>query len=350
MFTLNTSCAIAQNVNRNEGSRKEHLLEERVTTINSRHSSQFFQSPTNNFQITSHPNRIPQKTYRITTEIMSTTVHVAGISSQTSEKEVRDFFSFCGKITSLSVTPSSDASDASKSAAVTFEKETAAKTALLLDNTQLGSSQVHVTTASGIDDIAAKAGQGTNAESEDISQEDKPRSRIVAEYLAHGYVLGDNVLQKAIQLDNQHGYSNRFTLALANFDSKYKATDRAKSVDQSYGVTNKAQGAWNGLNSYFEKALSTPTGQKVRDFYVQGDRQVRDIHNEARRLADLKAGKTMNAPETVAGTDKTVCQCGGTEGTCGCAPGTCACSNCAKSTDAAVSEVKEAQQAASEKF
>lgn len=276
---------------------------------------------------------------------MSTTVHVAGISSQTSEKEVRDFFSFCGKITSLSVTPSSDAADAPKSASVTFEKETAAKTALLLDNTQLGSSQVHVTTASGIDDIASKAGHATSAESDEILQEDKPRSRIVAEYLAHGYLLGDNVLQKAIQLDNQHGYSNRFTSALASFDSKYKATDKARSVDQSYGVTQKATGAWNGLNSYFEKALSTPTGQKVRDFYVVGDRQVRDIHNEARRLADLKAGKPQNEPESVSGTDKTVCKCGGSEGTCGCAPGTCGCSRCAKSNDAAVSEVKEAQQA-----
>ena len=281
---------------------------------------------------------------------MSTTVHVAGISSQTSEKEVRDFFSFCGKITSLSVTPSSDDVDASKSAAVTFEKETAAKTALLLDNTQLGSSQVHVTTASGIDDIASKAGNATTTESDDISQEDKPRSRIVAEYLAHGYVLGDNVLQKAIQLDNQHGYSNRFTQALSNFDSKTKASDRAKSIDQSYGVSNTAMGAWSGLTSYFEKALSTPTGQKVRDFYVQGDRQVRDIHSEARRLADLKAGKTSNAPENISGTDKTVCKCGGSEGACPCEPGHCACTNCAKSSDSAVSEVKEAQQAASEKI
>lgn len=280
---------------------------------------------------------------------MSTTVHVSGISHQTSEKEVRDFFSFCGKITTLSVTPSSDAAEATKSASVTFEKETAAKTALLLDNTQLGSSQVHVTSASTIGDIAAKAGAAITTESDDISQEDKPRSRIAAEYLAHGYRLGDNVLQKAIQLDNQHGYSSRFTQALANFDSKTKATDRAKSIDQSYGVTNTAMGAWNSINSYFEKALSTPTGQKVRDFYVQGDRQVRDIHNEAKRLADLKAGKTSNNPEPVSGTDKTVCKCGGSEGACPCAPGHCACTNCAKSTDAAVSEVKEAQQAASEK-
>jgi len=277
---------------------------------------------------------------------MSTTVHVSGISSQTSEKEVRDFFSFCGKITSLSVTPASDAEDAPKSAAVTFEKETAAKTALLLDNTQLGPSQVHVSSAASFDDLTSKAAHSpTGAGGDDIEQEDKPRSRIVAEYLAHGYTLSDNVIQKAIALDKQHGYSNRFTQALASFDSKYKATDKAKSVDASYGISNKAMGAWSGFNSYFEKAMGTPTGQRVRDFYVQGDKQVRDIHNEARRLADLKAGKSSNnEPEHVQGTDKTVCNCGSVEGNCPCAPGKCACANCAKSSDAAVSEFKEAEQ------
>lgn len=274
---------------------------------------------------------------------MSTTVHVKGISSKTSEKEVKDFFSFCGKITSLSVTPSSDAADAEKSATVTFEKETAAKTALLLDNTQLGPSQVHVSSASSIDEMAAKAPQspgGKDAEGHDIAQEDKPRSRILAEYLAHGYTISDTAIHNAIALDNKHGISARFTRALANFDSKYKATDKAKSMDASYGVTDKAMQGWRGLNSYFEKALDTPTGQRVRSFYVQSDKQVRDIHAEARRLADMKAGK--NEPEVVSGTDKTVCNCGADTGNCPCEAGKCACANCGKASEAAQEEVQKA--------
>jgi len=227
----------------------------------------------------------------------------------------------------------------------------AAKTALLLDNTQLGPSQVNVSTASSLDEIASKAPTSPKAagHDEDINQEDKPRSRIIAEYLAHGYTISDTAIQNAIALDNKHGISNKFTAALSNFDDKYKATDKAKSVDASYGLTNKATSAWMGLNSYFEKALGTPTGQKVRDFYLQGDKQVRDIHAEARRLADLKAGKTPNEPERVAGTNKTVCRCGGAEGACACPPGQCACADCAKSDPASVSEAKEAQQAQSEK-
>ncbi|OKL61924.1 hypothetical protein UA08_02608 [Talaromyces atroroseus] len=235
----------------------------------------------------------------------SNVVYVKGIAPSTTEKEVRDFFSFCGKISNLSLTPESGEANAPRSATVTFEKETAAKTALLLDNTQLGPSAVHVEAAHTIDEIAGtKAASAQEARDEtqhDIEQEDKPRSRIVAEYLAHGYTISDQAIQRAIALDQKHGISNRFTSALTNFDSKYKATDRAKGLDEKYKISDQASHHWRGITSYFEKALDTPTGQKVRDFYLQTDKQVRDIHTEARRLADLKSGKTGAGAEAGAG-------------------------------------------------
>ncbi|KAJ5105565.1 hypothetical protein NUU61_002912 [Penicillium alfredii] len=222
------------------------------------------------------------------------TVHVSGIASATSEKEVRDFFSFCGKIVSLTITSISAEADAPKSASVTFEKEAAAKTALLLDQTQLGGSSVHVEAAQNIEEIAGPQATGAGEakeEEHDIAQEDKPRSRIIAEYLAHGYVVSDNAIQRAIALDQKHGFSSTFTSTLSNFNQKFNATERARGLDESYQISNKAASGWRGLNSYFEKALGHPSGQKLRDFYVQTDKQVRDIHTEARRLADLKQGK-----------------------------------------------------------
>jgi hypothetical protein len=113
--------------------------------------------------------------------------------------------------------------------------------------------------------------------------------------LAHGYAISDQAIQKAIALDNKHGFSSRFTNALSSFDKKLNATDRAKGLDEKYKITDQAASSWRGLNSYFEKALDNPTGQKVRQFYIQTDKQVRDIHNEARHLADLKSGKTSEA-------------------------------------------------------
>lgn len=262
---------------------------------------------------------------------MSTTVSVQNISAQTSEKEVRDFFSFCGKISHISVTPESNAADSVKSASVTFEKESAAKTALLLDNTQLGPNQVHVTTTASLDQLAGGKLSAADEESSDhISQEDKPRSRIVAEYLAHGYAISDKAIERALALDQQHGVSARFTSTLQQFDAKYQASAKAQGLDQKYGVTDKGVAAWSGLSSYFEKAMGTPTGQKLRDFYNQGSKQVLDVHNEARHLANLKSGK--NDVHSV-GDGKTKCSCASDAGSCPCAPGHCACSGCAKNSD-----------------
>jgi len=214
----------------------------------------------------------------------ASTVHVSNISSQTGEKEVKDFFSFCGKIASIEITPAGE----TQSATVKFEKETAAKTALLLDNTQLGATHVKVSSASGSIDEETHPTTNAERDSDEITQEEKPRSRIIAEYLAHGYVIGDQAAQKAIDLDHKHGVSNRFLATLQNLDAKYKATDKAKSVDQSYGVTQKTNSLLSGLTSYYEKAAGTPTGQKLVNFYSQTSKQVQDIHAEARRLADIK--------------------------------------------------------------
>lgn len=132
-----------------------------------------------------------------------------------------------GKIATIEITPSGE----TQSATVTFEKETAAKTALLLDNTQLGQTQVQVTSASGSsDDDGSHYTQNAERDSDEITQEEKPRSRIIAEYLAHGYVVGDTGIQKAIDLDQKHGVSNRFLATLQTLDEKTKATSKAKAV------------------------------------------------------------------------------------------------------------------------
>jgi len=230
----------------------------------------------------------------------ASTVYVTNISSKTSEKEVKDFFSFCGKISNIEITPTGE----TQKATVTFEKETAAKTALLLDNTALGATQVKVASATGSsDDDGSHFTSNEQRDTDDITQEEKPRSRIVAEYLAHGYVIGDNAVQRAIDLDSKHGVSTRFMTTLSNLDSKYHATDKAKSVDQSYGVSQKTNNLLSGLSSYFVKATDTPTGKKLVNFYSQTSQQVQDIHAEARRLADLQ--KQDSGVSSVPGTEKT---------------------------------------------
>ncbi|KAF2200942.1 hypothetical protein GQ43DRAFT_441078 [Delitschia confertaspora ATCC 74209] len=266
---------------------------------------------------------------------MTTTVHVEGISKKTSEDEIKSFFSFCGKISSLST---KSTGDDTQSADVTFEKPAAAKTALLLDNTQLGPNSVHVSADKSTDESTSNknTSEESSKDDHDVEQEDKPRSRILAEYLAHGYVISDKAIEQAIALDQQHGISARFTNALKNFDERFKATEKAQAVDQKFGVMQNITAAWRGLNSYFDKAQDTPTGQKLRNFYMAGNKQVVDVHNEARHLADLKSGKQSGGDsgvEKVSGSDKTKCNCGSEAGKCGCPPGKCACSGCGKQSE-----------------
>lgn len=229
------------------------------------------------------------------------TVTVKNISAKTEDKEIRDFFAFCGKIEDLQVVAEGE----TKSATVVFQKETAAKTALLLNNTQLGPSHISVTSSSeSLQDDAHQEKGNAERDSDEITQEEKPRSRILAEYLAHGYVIGDAALQSAIELDHKHGVSARFLGTLTNLDQKYHASDRAKTADQSYGITSRANSLLTGLSSYFEKAANTPTGKRVVDFYTKSQRQVQDIHTEARRLADLKTEEAGGSAYKASGFEK----------------------------------------------
>jgi hypothetical protein len=84
------------------------------------------------------------------------------------------------------------------------------------------------------------------------------------------------------------------------------------------------------LTSYYEKAAGTPTGKKFANFYTQTQRQVLDIHNEARRLADLKKQEAAGVT-SVPGSEKTTCKCGSISSDCPCEAGKCACSGCSKS-------------------
>lgn len=64
-------------------------------------------------------------------------------------------------------------------------------------------------------------------------------------------------------------------------------------------------GAWS--RQYYSKALGTPFGQKVRAFYTTTSKQIQDIHEEARRIADenkaaapAPAGTTPTEPSAAA--------------------------------------------------
>ena len=110
------------------------------------------------------------------------------------------------------------------------------------------------------------------------------------EYLSHGYTLTDQALQKAVDYDHTHGLSKRFysllntALGTAHgVDQKLGVTTKAVAVDEKYAIHERAKSTATGLMRYFENALGTPTGKRVRTFYDDRKKEVLDIHAEARR-------------------------------------------------------------------
>jgi hypothetical protein len=210
----------------------------------------------------------------------------------------------------------------------------------------LNNVPIRVESAHNIDEIAGShlAPSGDLEASGDVPQESKPASTVMAEYLAAGYNIADSVLQKAIEFDKQHQFASKFASylqsVLQTVESKVHVAEKAKQAESSLHLTEKAK----GLARYFEKALETGAGQKVREFYQTSEKQALDIHNEAKRLAELKIQKKreLGATANVIPQDQAVCTCGGQEGPCTCKPGTCACEGCAKAScsDKAEAEAK----------
>ncbi|KAG8687644.1 hypothetical protein FRC09_013372 [Ceratobasidium sp. 395] len=261
-------------------------------------------------------------------------VHVANLSETTTEKNLSDFFTFCGRISSI------DFNSATKSATIHFENPSAAKTALMLNGGTLDGSPISVSSETEHED--APHTDEHHDETRPIQQTDKPRAAIAAEYLAKGYTLSDQILQKAIDMDKKQGISQRFlnyfrsldsTLGQKLFGSKQApaeaaATEKGKeavgetseagaaaNLGRHPTVSGKAQETVAGIrdkaaamneqggytkqaNDYYTKAIQSPWGQKVYAFYSSTSKQVLDIHEEAKRIAaDTKpTGATPTSP------------------------------------------------------
>ncbi|KAF8798852.1 hypothetical protein BYT27DRAFT_7202564 [Phlegmacium glaucopus] len=237
----------------------------------------------------------------IATTMSPYTVQVSGIAPSTTEKQVHDFFTFCGNIASI------QQHQEKGTATIAFEKPSAAKTALMLTGGALDGSTLTVTS-----DVVHQDDDQPAAHEHHIEQSDKPRAGIAAEYLAKGYTLSDHILARAIEIDNTQGISKRF---LNYFQSLDKTVgQRALGPDQT--ITGKVQttmdaaaqharavddhGGYSKVaHEYYSKAITSPLGQKVRAFYTSTSKQVMDIHEEARRIATQQKSKAGN-PGTAA--------------------------------------------------
>ncbi|KAG1743243.1 uncharacterized protein EDB91DRAFT_1126487 [Suillus paluster] len=234
-------------------------------------------------------------------------VTISNISSNTTQEKLHEFFSFCGSIQSIDL---KSEGDSKQSAVVTFEKPSSVGTALMLKGGTLDGEQLHITS-----DVKNHNHQeGSHHSSAPFEQSDKPRAGIAAEYLAKGYKLSDHILQRAIEVDHKHGISKRFIDYMHGLDKSVGqkalgpdqtvsgkvhstlkgAHTRAMTIDEQKGYSKAA-------HEYYSKAISSPFGKSVLEFYTTTSKQVLDIHEEARRMVDQQSG-TASTPGNTATT------------------------------------------------
>jgi hypothetical protein len=156
-----------------------------------------------------------------------------------------------------------------------------------------------------------------------LEQSDKPRAAIAAEYLAKGYLLSDQILQRAIDIDKERGLSQKWVDFWSNLDKTLGeklggpephlasakvsaavggawagARERASSIDEERGISKQAGEYYNKAvtsdyytkagavtSDYYVKAVSSPFAQRVVEFYTSTTKQVAEVHEEARRIA-----------------------------------------------------------------
>jgi len=223
-------------------------------------------------------------------------VTVKGLDKSIPVKQINDYFSFCGKIKDVKL--EQDPSNTNLNlATVEFEKPAAIRTALLLsDDSEIGGSKVQIEADPEVIALAEK-NAGTESPNHkpnghnDIDQEHKPRSAIIAEILSQGYVLGDKVISRALDLDKKHGIYKRFAQFLTDLDAKYNIREKSETTDKAYGITDKVSTQSARVVKYFDYAVDKAqerTGLKLREFYAGAVNNALEVHAEARRLAELK--------------------------------------------------------------
>lgn len=222
----------------------------------------------------------------------------SGIPNTTTDEKVTEFFTFCGKVNSVTVT---DKTDTTKTVKVVFENASAVSTAVLLNGAELNGSVIKVSEDPSAPPAysappSAPGAAVTPPATGDIRQEDKPKAAIAAEYLANGYVLSDKLIQKAIDFDGKHGVTNRFKSFLDGIESKYHIKEKKDDFYKEYKVDEKVSKGRQSLDTYLDKLKGQKYGAKVHQFYKDTSKEVKHVHEEARRIADAKVAANATAP------------------------------------------------------
>jgi len=190
--------------------------------------------------------------------------------------------------------------ESTQCALIEFESLSAAKTARLLSGGYIVDRVISVEPLwkeINLDEMektqgTASATTGPSRGTE-LKQEEKAKTNIVAEILAAGYILSDQVVNKAKEWDGKYGVSEKLKHYVDEIGEKTKEyieiygvqepLDRAKQATQSGFEHTK-----ESLGNIAEKAGETGVGKRTQETYEGLVQKGADYHKEALEIKERK--------------------------------------------------------------
>ncbi|KAJ1983090.1 Protein vip1 [Dimargaris verticillata] len=236
-----------------------------------------------------------------------TFVYVTGIALEATETAVKDFFTFCGRIQQFQLRPA--VTGKSQEALVEFEKDSAAKTAVLLSNAMIAEQPIEVkyyydtfNAPSPTVPSQSPAQEHTHdtdqfVQNRDLSQEEKPKTSIVQEIVASGYLLSEKIMAKAHEYDTRYGLSTKALSLLgqakqgaSTLDQKLKVSENIKQIDEKYKIQDTVTNLTN-------QALSSTAGQRVSSALQQAKEQGTRAYQDGVKLAEERKQQQQREAE-----------------------------------------------------
>ncbi|XP_022850633.1 binding partner of ACD11 1-like isoform X1 [Olea europaea var. sylvestris] len=236
------------------------------------------------------------------------TAEVTSLSPSATEKDVHDFFSFCGAVQHVEIIR---AGEYACTAYVTFKNLHALETAVLLSGATIVDQPVCITKWGHYED----GGDLWNRTTWNLEDESSPSQHaqehlfvssageavtvtqdVVKTMIAKGYVLGKDALGRAKAFDESHQFSSTAVAKVAELSERIGLTDKilagveaARSVDQQYHISDTTKSAVSATgrtaasaasavvnSSYFSKGALWVSGALNRAAQVAADLGNRD--------------------------------------------------------------------------
>ncbi|KAL2546778.1 RNA-binding (RRM/RBD/RNP motif) family protein [Forsythia ovata] len=228
------------------------------------------------------------------------TAEVTSLSPNATEKDVQNFFAFCGAIQHVEIVR---AGEYACTAYVTFQNPHALETAIFLSGATIVDQPVCITKWGHYEDDADLWNQ-TSWRLEDESEQSQSHEHlfvssageavtmtqdVVKTMIAKGYVLGKDALGRAKAFDESRQFSATAAAKVAELSERFGLTDKiftgveaARSMDQRYNISENTISAMSATG---RTAAAAATAVVNSSYFSKGALWVSDALNRAAQVA-----------------------------------------------------------------